>query len=65
MNIHTAALYAKQEYHITRAAWALPPYLHDFAGGGMYFKNGLLMKGNDYCMLTAEDLLADDWEIIK
>lgn len=65
MNIHFASIYAKQGYHITRAAWAVPPYLHDFGGKGVHFADGMLMSGDTYCMLTAEDLLADDWEIIQ
>ena len=65
MNIHTAAIYAKHGYKITRTAWALPPYIYDFGGGGIHFANGLIMAGETYCMLTEEDLLADDWEIIK
>jgi hypothetical protein len=65
MNIATASIYAKQGYKITRAAWALPPYLCDFEGGGVHFKDGLLMGGDTYFMLTADDLLADDWEVVK
>jgi len=64
MKIDTAAIYAKHGYHITREAWALPPYLHDFGDGGIHFKDGLLMTGDTYAMITADDLLADDWKVI-
>lgn len=64
MNIQTALIYATQGYHIKRGTWTYPDYINA-EPTKIYIKNGLLMSGDSFIMLTAEDLLASDWELVS
>jgi len=68
MNIHTASLYAKQGYKIFRQEWwddaiddtARLLYVVEESDGSYSF----MSDAAHYYILSLDDCLADDWDII-
>ncbi len=62
MNISTAAIYAQQGCQIRRASWVVPYHFDTI--GLSFTEGGLVVNDKVYFVFTADDLLADDWEIV-
>ena len=64
MNIQTATIYAKHGYKIRRPCWKGSEY-YMASDWSIHLNGGFYMSGDTYTVLSAEDLLADDWEIVE
>ncbi len=63
MNISTATIYARQGYSLRRKHWTGSIHIiQDKYGEAFVCGNGLNAQ---YFSFDVDDLLADDWEIIK
>ena len=64
MTISTAIIYAQQGCKIRREGWKQSEY-HAYQDDSLYVKDGLLMSGEQITVLTADDLIADDWVLVQ
>lgn len=64
MNIQTATIYAKHGYKIKRPCWNVSEYFMD-TEPCIHISGEFYMSGDTYTVLSVEDLLADDWEIVS
>lgn len=65
MNIQTASIYAQQGYSIKRPSWNNNSYYLLSKEKGIHIENGFFKSGDSFIIILVEDLIADDWEIVK